>query len=387
MSDLLMSSHDIPLYGFLRFLVVEEFKANHPLLNLKAVASSFRRDKISSAFYPDQPVCAMFCPMLVLCEKDIHQLVNFAELIETLKHAHIQFSTGKAVMPVRLVVPLPEINGRITSMPAYLSDDKALGMKVVTFFPENPKRNLPIILATINLYSSETGKLLAVMDGTYITAIRTASTSAMATNALANPETPVLGVLGAGVQARAHIQALSKVRRISQIQVYDLFANAAQELKQEMGPQVGVRIEVVGSAEEAVRGADLLVTVTTAKDPIINSDWLKPGVHINAIGSHRPDLREIDPQTLKRATVYVDSREAIMAECGDILLAIREGAITEGHIAGEIGEVLAGKKAGRTRADEVTLYKAVGIAIQDVATARLVYDKAVQQRVGTNVEI
>ena len=133
--------------------------------------------------------------------------------------------------------------------------------------------------------------------------------------------------------------------------------------------------------------SDLLVTVTTAKEPILSADWLKPGVHINAIGSHRPDLREIDGATMKRAKVFVDSREAILAECGDVLLAIKEGAITEGHIAAEIGEVLAGKKAGRTNAGEITLYKAVGIAIQDVATAKLVYQTAVEKKIGVNVEI
>ena len=325
--------------------------------------------------------------MLVLSEREIQSLIDVEELIRALERAHIQFSSGKAVMPVRMVVPVPEIKGRITSMPAYLSDDKALGMKVVTYFPENPRQGLPIILATVFLFSTESGKLLAVMDGTYITAIRTACISAVATRALANPETPVLGVLGAGVQARAQIRTLCAVRKIEEIKVYDVLEKSVQSLKEQLEPDLGIKIEAVKTPEQAVRNADLLVTVTTAKEPIIRVDWLKPGIHINAIGSHRPDLREIDGATMRRAKVVVDSREAVMAECGDVLLAIKEGAIGEEHIHAEIGEVLAGKKTGRTSAGEITLYKAVGIAIQDVATAKLVYQTAVEKKIGVNVEI
>jgi alanine dehydrogenase len=325
--------------------------------------------------------------MLILTEKEVQSLAEVRELIPVLERAHIQYSTGEAVMPVRLVVPLPQIQGRITSMPGYLNEDKALGMKVVTFFPNNLKQNLPQILATVMLFSADTGKMIAAMDGNYITAIRTACVSAMATKALANPESRVLGVLGAGVQARAHIRALTQIREISEIRVYDVFEASARRLQESLQNEIGVKIDVVQSAREAVQGADLLVTVTTAKEPIVNADWLKPGMHINAVGSHRPDLREIDGATLAAAKIVVDSREAIMAECGDILLAIQEKAITADGIHAEIGEVLAGKKAGRSGADEITLYKAVGIAIQDVATAHLVYRKALERNVGTSIEV
>ena len=158
--------------------------------------------------------------MLVLSESQVRSLIDLDELITALEQAHIQYSTGRAVMPVRLVVPLPQIQGRITSMPGYLCEDKALGMKVVTYFQDNPRRTLPAILATVMLFSAETGKMIAVMDGGYITAIRTACASALATKALANPDTPVLGILGAGVQARAHIQALSRVRKLNRIKIY-----------------------------------------------------------------------------------------------------------------------------------------------------------------------
>ena len=323
--------------------------------------------------------------MLVLSEKQVEALIEIDELIAALERAHIQYSTGKAVMPVRLVAPLPKIEGRITSMPGFLDEDQALGIKVVTYFQNNPKQNLPSILATIMLFSPETGKMIAVMDGSYITAIRTACASAMASRILSNPTGSVLGILGAGVQAKAHITALSQVRKIRYIKIYSPSGTSASRLKQEVEAQLGSTIEVANSAEEAVRGADLIVTATTAKQPILPAEWLKPGAHINAVGSHRPDLRELDGTTMARSKVFVDSREAIMAECGDVLLALAEKSITADHVQTEIGEVLAGLKPGRSRTEEVTLYKSVGIAIQDVATAQLVYQKALQRGVGTDV--
>jgi ornithine cyclodeaminase/alanine dehydrogenase-like protein (mu-crystallin family) len=266
-----------------------------------------------------------------------------------------------------------------------LNEDQALGMKVVTYFHNNPKQNLPSILATIMLFSSETGKMIAVMDGSYITAIRTACASAMASKVLSNPSASVLGVLGAGVQAKAHIMAVARVRKIRTIKIYSPSGKSASRIKQELESKLEVTIEVANSAEEAVRGADIIVTATTAKQPILSAQWLKPGAHINAVGSHRPDLRELDGSTMARSKVFVDSREAIMAECGDILLALAEKSITADHVQVEIGEVLAGTKPGRTAAEEVTLYKSVGIAIQDVATAQLVYHKALQRGVGADV--
>jgi alanine dehydrogenase len=325
--------------------------------------------------------------MLVLSEAQVRSLIDIEELIGALEQAHIQYSTGKAVMPVRLVVPLPQIQGRITSMPGYLTEDKALGMKVVTYFHNNPEQNLPAILAMVMLFSASTGKMIAVMDGSYITAIRTACASAMATKALANPETPVLGILGAGVQAQAHIQALRRVRELSKIKLYSPSGISAANVKKELEQIAGVPIEIAKSAEETVRNSDLVVAATTAQEPILKFEWLKPGAHVNAVGSHRPDSREIDGATVARSKVVVDSRDAIMAECGDILLAIKEKSITENDIYAEIGEVLAGVKPGRSSASEVTLYKSVGIAIQDVATAQLVYHKALEFKVGTNVEI
>ncbi|MPZ74977.1 MAG: ornithine cyclodeaminase family protein [Deltaproteobacteria bacterium] len=325
--------------------------------------------------------------MLILSERQIQALIDVDELIAALERAHIQYSTGKAVMPVRLVVPVPQIEGRITSMPGYLNENKALGMKVVTYFHNNDKQNLPAILATIMLFSAATGKMIAVMDGGYITAIRTACASAMATKVLANQNTPVLGILGAGVQAKAHIEALCRVRKFDKIKIYSPSGTSAASVKKKLEAEVGVAIEVVKSAEDTVYGADLIVTATTAKEPILKAEWVKPGAHINAVGSHRPDRREIDGATVARSKVVVDCREAIVAECGDILLALEEKSIKEAAVQTEIGAVLAGMKPGRNNTDEVTLYKSVGIAIQDVATAHLVYQKALERKIGTRVEI
>jgi ornithine cyclodeaminase/alanine dehydrogenase-like protein (mu-crystallin family) len=237
------------------------------------------------------------------------------------------------------------------------------------------------------LFSPESGKMIAVMDGSYITAIRTACASAMASKVLSNPTASVLGVLGAGVQAKAHITALSRVRNLHSIKIYSPSGTSAGRVKQELESELGIDIEVAKSAEEAVRGADLIVTATTAKEPILQAEWLKPGAHINAVGSHRPDLRELDGATLARSNVFVDSRDAIMAECGDVLLALAEKSITADHVQAEIGEVLAATKPGRTKPDELTIYKSVGIAIQDVATAGLVYHKALERNLGTHISL
>ena len=250
-------------------------------------------------------------------------------------------------MPVRLVVPLPQIQGRITSMPGYLNEDKALGMKVVTYFQDNPKQNLPAILATIMLFSAETGKMIAAMDGGL------------------HHRDPNRLRLGAGDQSigqSRHAGAGNSRRRRASARPYSSAhprAPAAAASSSTVHPakarcrssknwksRAACPSKSSNSPQDAVRDSDLLVTVTTAKEPIVKPEWLKPGVHINAVGSHRPDLREIDGATLKRAKVVVDSREAIMAECGDILLALKEKSISEADIHGEIGEVLAGSKTG-----------------------------------------
>ncbi len=325
--------------------------------------------------------------MLVISENQVQGLLDLDELIATLEQAHVQFSAGKVVMPVRLVVPLPEIGGRITSMPAFMSEGKALGIKIISYFRDNPKQDLPPILASISLYSAETGKLEVLMDGVYITAIRTACASAMATKALARPETPVLGILGAGTQARTHIRALSRVRSIERVLIWSPSRVNAIYVKEELEDEMGFPIQPQESAEAVVCGADILTAVTDAAEPILDTGWLKPGVHINAVGSHRPEAREMGSDTVKAATVVVDSLDAINTECGDILMALKEGAITPDHIRGEIGEVLCGAKLGRTHDDEITMYKSVGIAAQDVAAASLVYRRALEQNVGTEVEM
>ncbi len=325
--------------------------------------------------------------MRVISGEQVRGLLDPDELIAALERAHIQFSAGRVVMPVRLVVPLPEIQGRISSMPAFMSEGRALGIKTISYFRDNPKQGLPPILATISLYSAESGKLLVLMDGVHVTALRTACASAMATRALARPETPVLGVLGAGTQARTHIRALSRVRAIERVLIWSPSRVSAIYVKEELEDELGFPIKPQESAEAVVRQADILTTVTDASEPVLEAAWLKPGVHVNAVGSHRPDAREMGGDTVRRATVVVDSLDAVRAECGDILLALQEGAITPDHVRGEIGDVLAGARPGRTRDDEITLYKSVGIAAQDVAAASLVYRRALEQGVGTEVEI
>jgi ornithine cyclodeaminase/alanine dehydrogenase-like protein (mu-crystallin family) len=304
-----------------------------------------------------------------LDEAVVGRLLRMEDVIPTMERALADFSSGKVVQPVRQIVPVTEHGGFLGVMPAYYAGGGALGVKLVTLYPQNPqKRGLPTHLATIQLFKPETGEPLATTDGRLITEVRTAAASAVATEYLARPDASVLAIIGSGVQARSHLEALRLVRRFGDVRVWsprhaEAFARGFE----------GVR--ATASAEEAVRGADVVVTVTTSREPVLFGEWLSPGVHINAVGAAgRPEWRELDDETLRRcARVYVDSREAAFQEYGDAIAADR---IAAGGINAELGEVVTGAKPGRRSADEITLFKSGGLAVEDVATADLIYRKA-----------
>lgn len=292
---------------------------------------------------------------MILDEAAVRQLLNMNEVIAAMEAALAAFSRGQVVQPVRTMVPVAEHNGFLGVMPAYAG---ALGVKLVTFYPQNV--GMPTHLATILLFRPETGELLATMDGRLITEVRTAAVSAVATRLLARPDAAVLAILGSGVQAQSHLEALRLVRTFRDVRVWsprhaEAFAQAHQ-------------VRAVGSAREAVAGADVVVVATAATTPVLEGAWLAPGVHINAVGATRPEWRELDDALLRRARTYVDSRAAALVESGDVIAA--------GQIVGELGEVIVGNAPGRTSADEITLFKSVGLAVEDVATANLVYQKA-----------
>ena len=294
---------------------------------------------------------------MILDERAVHDLLSMEELIPAMAKAMADLSSGKVVQPGRVMLPVAEHQGFLGLMPAY---GGALGAKLVAFYPNN--QGIPSHHAMIVLFKPETGEPLVTMDGRLITEMRTAAVSAVATRLLARPEASVLGILGSGVQARSHLAALRLVRTIREARVWSP-RNAATFAR-----EFGVR--AVPSAEEAVRGSDIVVVATSSQTPVLSGAWLAPGTHINAVGAPRPTWRELDDDALRKARLYVEQREAATRESGDVIAA--------GKIFAEIGEVVAGSKPGRQSADEITLYKSVGVAVQDIVSAELVYRKALK---------
>jgi len=294
---------------------------------------------------------------MILDEGAVRALLRMEDLIPVMASALADLSSGKVVQPMRVMVPIADHGGFLGLMPAY---GGALGAKLVTFYPNN--QGVPTHHAVIVLFRPETGEPLVTMDGRLITEMRTAAVSAVATKCLARPEASVLGMLGAGVQARSHLEALRLVRTFREIRVWS--PRNARAFAKEFG------IRAVASAAEAVRGADVVVVATTSQTPVLLGEWLSAGTHINAVGAPRPTWRELDDAVLRTARIYVESREAATRESGDVIAA--------GQVYAEIGEVVTGAKRGRESAGEITLFKSVGVAIEDVATAELVYRKALR---------
>jgi ornithine cyclodeaminase/alanine dehydrogenase-like protein (mu-crystallin family) len=294
---------------------------------------------------------------LFLNEEQVWQHLRMADLIPATEKALIEFSAGKVTQPVRSVININPPGGFLGLMPALTPE--GLGLKAVTFYPSNAERGMPTHMATIFLVDPETGTPLAIMDGRLITEMRTAAVSAAATKLLAPPSAETLAILGSGVQAHSHVEALRLVRNFREIRVWSPTLERAQRFAKEIG---GTAM----SAEEAVRGADVIVTATSSKTPVLKGAWLKPGSHLNAIGACRPDWRELDDEAMKHV-VFVDSREGAMKESGDVILSGAE-------IYAELGEALAGKVPAR--ANETTVFKSLGMAVEDIAAALLVYRSA-----------
>ena len=291
-------------------------------------------------------------------------------------------------MPQRLVMSDTKHAGWIGLMPAHLKGTGALGLKAVTVFPNNSAgHQLPSIMATIILLDSETGKALSVMDGSYITAMRTGAVSGLATRLLARPGAVVAGVLGMGVQARTQLSAICTVRPIRRAVCFSTGTPERQRaFVDEMSSQLGIQVEGTRTAREVVERADVLALASTSTEPIVDGDWLKPGTHINAIGAHTAGARELDTRAILRSKVVCDLTSACMAEAGDLLIPIREGDFSQDRIYADLGELVAGQKKGRENNDEITLFKSVGLSIQDIVTAQFVYRKAIQQDVGVRFE-
>jgi len=297
---------------------------------------------------------------LFLNEDQVRQHLRMADLIPAMEKALIDFSAGKVTQPVRSVIKVDPPGGFLGLMPALTPE--GLGLKAVTFYPSNAGRGIPTHMATIFLVDPQSGTPLAIMDGRLITEMRTAAVSAAATKLLASPDAKILAILGSGVQARSHVEALGLVRQFEEVRVWSPTKEHAKQFAEEIG---GTAV----SAEEAVRGADVVVTVTNSKKPVLNGSWLKSGCHVNAIGACRPDWREMDDEAMSNV-VFVDSREGAMKESGDLILS-------GGKIYAELGEALAGKVPPRT--NETTIFKSLGMAVEDIAAAIVVYREVTEQ--------
>ena len=322
--------------------------------------------------------------ILILSSTQIRELLPMPECIELMADALSALARGEVFQPLRTITRPPDARGLLGLMPAYRSGKHgAFGLKAICVFPGNPAQGKDAHQGAVMLFSRETGELLALMNASEITAIRTAAVSAVATRLLAREDAEVLAIIGAGVQARTHLEALACVRPIKEARVACRNIEHAQQLAAEM--QFTFPIEPVRTNEEAVRGADLIVTATSSLEPVINKDWISPGAHVNAIGTHSPNSREVDSGTMSVARIFVDRRESAINESGDYLLAAKEGVVTPESILGEIGELLIGTKSGRSSESEITLFKSLGLAIEDVACADYVYKKAIANNLGNYV--
>jgi alanine dehydrogenase len=321
----------------------------------------------------------------LLNEQQVHSLLPMADLVSAMESALAKFSAREVLQPVRTVLTVGPTKAYFGVMPAYIPAPASLGAKLVTVFGENHKRQLPSHLATIVLLDPETGALLALMDGRYITEARTAAVSAVSTRFLARPDASTLAIIGSGVQARSHLEAYQHVRQLKEVRIWSPSPRSRSQFVDDMSPSISIPMVAAESAEAAVRGADLIVLVTSSPTPVIDDAWVADGAHVVCVGACRPTQQEMPPQLVKRGRLYVDSSAAAVVESGDVVMNIAAGLFDASHIRGEIGELVLGRVPGRTSPDEITIFKSLGMAVEDVVAADLVFRRAVESGAGTEL--
>ena len=325
--------------------------------------------------------------MLILTRADVERLLDPDDLRQAVARAMADLSAGRASMPARIAASVPERDGLLAAMPAYLPSSGALTTKLVSLFPRNTDR--PTHQAVIVAFDPESGTPVALMDGEAITAARTAAASALATDLLARPDPYRLVVIGTGVQARAHLRAVSRVRRFGSICVVGRDLAKAKALAMEFGGGNFREVGAYTQIEQAVREADVICACTHSAEPVVRREWLRPGTHVNSVGYNTAG-REVDAATFRDALLVVESRAAALAKppagSNDIAMAIAEGAMTPDHVHAELGELVSGARPGRADAAQITLYKSVGVAVQDAAAAALVLEAARREHVGRDVD-
>jgi ornithine cyclodeaminase/alanine dehydrogenase-like protein (mu-crystallin family) len=325
--------------------------------------------------------------MLVLTQKDVTALLPMNACIEVMAATLAALARDEAILPLRTVIRFPDGTGAFAVMPGYLGSPKTIGAKVITVVPGNHGTAFDSHQGAVLLFDPDNGSLAALLDATAITTIRTAAVSAVATRALARQNATVLAILGAGVQGHAHLEAMCAVRSITSLRVWSRNRDHAGRLAALAAERYRIAASVSATGADAVDGADIVCTTTSATEPVLCGEWLSPGAHVNAVGTSTANARELDTAAVVRARLYVDRRESALNEPGDLLVPLREGAIGADHIVGELGEVLVGRVPGRGHADEVTLFKSLGLAIEDLAAASFVCTAAARAGAGVRIEL
>jgi ornithine cyclodeaminase len=324
--------------------------------------------------------------ILILTATDIERLLPMSVCIDLMATTLADLERGELHQPLRTIVRPENARGVMGLMPSYRQGDEvSFGLKAICVFPGNPKRGLDAHQGGVLLFSGETGELQGVFNASAITAIRTAAVSGVATRLLARDDAGELTVFGAGVQARVHLDAMAAVRPLKRVRVVSRNPDHGKQFASEMAAKFPFPVEPHTNAEEALDGSDLIVTCTNSKEPVLRREWISEGAHINAVGACIPTAREIDSATMAAARLFVDRRESALNEAGDYLLAAKDGVISAESLEAEIGELLAGKKEGRRTANELTLFKSLGIAVEDLASAEYLLKKATEQNFGTRV--
>ena len=321
----------------------------------------------------------------ILSADDVRRALPMAQAVEAMKDAFAQLSAGRAEVPIRLPIEVGAHNGVTLFMPAYLADDDQMAIKIVSVYDDNPAQGLPLIHALVVVIDATTGIPRAAMDGTYLTALRTGAVSGAATDLLARSDIRIAAIFGAGAQGRTQLEAICAVRSVERVWVFDPDHKRSKAYADEMSTRLSLPVQVAASPTEAVRQADVICTATTSTAPVFNDADLQPGVHINAVGAYTPQMQEIPVETVIRAKVIIDHLDSSMAEAGDLIIPMQQGRFSEDQIYAELGEIAAGLKPGREADSEVTLFKSVGVAVQDVAAAGRVLVAA--ERLGLGVDV
>ena len=323
----------------------------------------------------------------ILSGNQIRAAISMKDIVEAMRFAFVELSTGNPEMPIRSHISIEEPEGTALFMPSYMKISEMIGIKTVTLFDDNRHNNLPYIQGMVSLFDGNNGTPRAILDGMTITSLRTGAASGLATQLLSRENSAICTIFGAGVQGRTQLEAVCAIRDIKKAIVYDAIPIAAETFAREMSTALGIEIVVAKNSTEAVKDTDIICCASISETPVFDNNDLPEGVHINAVGSYKPHVQEVPEEMVLRSRLYVDHRESALEETGDLIIPIEKGLLTEEHIVAEIGEVAAGKAPGRNSASEITFFKTVGVAVQDLAAATVILKKAEELDIGTLVDL